>query len=160
MTLTIGRILNKEAEAAALIAETDAVIAKNAKAIPKNMESLLFIRFLSERTVRVHSDGSLLNDTITQMGLNNTWHENTNFWGFTKAGVSKLAKHQTARVMVLGPVSEADQAKLGASKLWQLMAFSILETIATCTLLGINPFNQPAVEHGKKLTKDYLSGNK
>ena len=42
----------------------------------------------------------------------------------------------------------------------QLMAFSILETITICTLLDINPFNQPAVEQGKKLTKDYLSGNK
>ena len=40
------------------------------------------------------------------------------------------------------------------------MAFSILETITTCTLLGINPFNQPSVEQGKKLTIEYLSDNK
>ena len=31
-----------------------------------------------------------------------------------------------------------------------------LETIFTCYLLNINPFDQPAVEEGKILTKKYL----
>ncbi len=124
MAKILGQILNKEEEAQQLIAQTDAIIAKNASLIPDEIEPLLCIRFLSERTVRVHSDGSLLHDTIKQMGLTNTWRNDTNMWGFTKAGVSKLAKHQDARVMVIGPLSEAEEAKLNASKLWQLMAFS------------------------------------
>ena len=37
------------------------------------------------------------------------------------------------------------------------MAFSILETITACRLFEVNPFNQPAVEQGKQLTKEYLS---
>ena len=39
----------------------------------------------------------------------------------------------------------------------KLMAFSIMETIATCISFKVNPFDQPAVEEGKKLTKRYLS---
>jgi len=36
------------------------------------------------------------------------------------------------------------------------MAVSIIETVAACRYLGVDPFNQPAVEEGKILTKKYL----
>ena len=36
------------------------------------------------------------------------------------------------------------------------MALSIIETVATCVYFEVNPFNQPAVEQGKRLTKQYL----
>ena len=36
--------------------------------------------------------------------------------------------------------------------------YFMMETITACHLIGVDPFNQPAVELGKKLTKDYLSG--
>ena len=38
----------------------------------------------------------------------------------------------------------------------QLMMLSIIETISTCIYLDIDPFNQPAVEQSKELTKKYL----
>ena len=38
----------------------------------------------------------------------------------------------------------------------QLMTMAISETIAACFFLEVNPFNQPAVEHGKKITKNIL----
>ena len=37
------------------------------------------------------------------------------------------------------------------------MAMSIMETVATCLYFDVNPFNQPAVEQAKILTKQYLS---
>ena len=58
------------------------------------------------------------------------------------------------------PVREIFCKDIDEFLIGQLMAFSILETITTCTLLGVNPFNQPAVEQGKKLTIEYLLGNK
>ena len=39
----------------------------------------------------------------------------------------------------------------------QLMAYFIGETVAICNIMGVDPFSQPAVEEGKKLTKKYLS---
>ncbi len=38
-----------------------------------------------------------------------------------------------------------------------LMANSMIETIAACIYFDVDPFDQPAVEQGKKLTKKYLS---
>ena len=38
-----------------------------------------------------------------------------------------------------------------------LMASSIIETVAACIYFEVNPFDQPAVEQGKILTKQYLS---
>ena len=48
--------------------------------------------------------------------------------------------------------SEINEEAMGA-----LMANSIMETIAACIYFEVNPFDQPAVEQGKVLTKKYLS---
>lgn len=45
-----------------------------------------------------------------------------------------------------------DEYHLGA-----LMMHFMIETILTATLLGVDAFNQPAVEEGKRLAKKYLS---
>ena len=47
--------------------------------------------------------------------------------------------------------------KINAFSIGSLMALSIIETIAACIYFDVNPFDQPAVEQGKKLTKKYLS---
>jgi len=47
--------------------------------------------------------------------------------------------------------------KIDEFSIGQLMAFFILETIASCFFLQVDPFNQPAVEQGKILTQKYLS---
>jgi len=38
-----------------------------------------------------------------------------------------------------------------------LMMHFMLETVMAAHLYGVNPFNQPAVELGKELTREYLS---
>jgi glucose-6-phosphate isomerase len=37
-----------------------------------------------------------------------------------------------------------------------LMMHYMIETIATAHLIGVDPFDQPAVEEGKILTRQYL----
>ena len=46
--------------------------------------------------------------------------------------------------------------KINAFSIGSLMALSIIETIAACLYFNVNPFDQPAVEEGKVLTKEYL----
>ena len=46
--------------------------------------------------------------------------------------------------------------KIDEFSIGQLMALSIMETVATCIYYKVNPFNQPAVEQGKILTQKYL----
>jgi len=49
-------------------------------------------------------------------------------------------------------IPNIDEFSLG-----KLLALSMVETIASCTYLNVNPFNQPAVEQGKILTKKFLT---
>ena len=49
-------------------------------------------------------------------------------------------------------IDEINEESIGS-----LMTNSILETIAACVYFDVNPFDQPAVEQGKILTKKYLS---
>jgi len=49
-------------------------------------------------------------------------------------------------------LSEINEEVMGG-----LMANSIMETIAACIYFEVDPFDQPAVEQGKALTKKYLS---
>ena len=52
---------------------------------------------------------------------------------------------------------EVNLPKIDEFSLGQLMTLGMLETIAACYFLNVNPFNQPAVEQGKILTRKYLS---
>ena len=47
--------------------------------------------------------------------------------------------------------------KIDEEAIGMLMANSIIETIAACIYFEVDPFDQPAVEQGKILTKKYLS---
>ena len=49
-------------------------------------------------------------------------------------------------------IGSIDEENIG-----MLMANSIIETIAACIYFDVDPFDQPAVEQGKVLTKKYLS---
>lgn len=49
-------------------------------------------------------------------------------------------------------LSRIDETSVGA-----LMMHFMLETILSARLIGVDPFDQPAVEHGKKLARRYLA---
>ncbi len=51
---------------------------------------------------------------------------------------------------------EINLKKINEFNIGKLFAKSIMEVVATCIYFNVNPFNQPAVELGKKLTKKYL----
>ncbi len=54
------------------------------------------------------------------------------------------------------PTRELALQQLDAQTLGALLMHVMIETVAAATLLGINPFDQPAVEEGKLLAQDYL----
>ena len=64
-------------------------------------------------------------------------------------GAAFIAHKRPVRIIEL---SQLDEWSLG----WLMMHF-ILETILAADLFGVDPFDQPAVELGKHLTKDYLA---
>ena len=56
------------------------------------------------------------------------------------------------------PVRSIDVERLDERALGALMMHFMLETILAGHLLGVDPFDQPAVESGKVLTRRYLAG--
>ncbi len=55
------------------------------------------------------------------------------------------------------PVRRFDVPILDARALGALLMHFMLEVVLVARLAGINPFDQPAVETGKRLTRDYLA---
>lgn len=68
-----------------------------------------------------------------------------------RATIETLAKNgRPARVLKLPALREEN---LGA-----LLMHFMLETILVADMMGIDPFDQPAVEEGKILARRYLAG--
>ncbi|MCM0149583.1 iron-siderophore ABC transporter substrate-binding protein [Photobacterium galatheae] len=127
VTEQLGRVLNQEAQAKAVIEATTARLKQNGDKVlasASGQKPLMFVRFINDKTLRIHSEGSLAQDTMTVMGLKNDWQEPTNLWGFTTAGIEKMAEHQSSNVMIFGPLTADERQKLTASPLWQAMAFT------------------------------------
>jgi glucose-6-phosphate isomerase len=56
------------------------------------------------------------------------------------------------------PVRAIHLDRLDERHLGELLMHFMLETIIAAHLLGVDPFDQPAVEEGKVLAKKYLAG--
>jgi glucose-6-phosphate isomerase len=54
-------------------------------------------------------------------------------------------------------VRKIEMAKISPETLGALFMHFMLETVLVCKCMGVNPFDQPAVEYGKILTKNLLS---
>jgi glucose-6-phosphate isomerase len=77
-------------------------------------------------------------------------------------GIAELVQaQQKAIVDALGeakrPVRTIDIERLDERAMGALMMHFFIETILGSALLGVDPFDQPAVELGKKLTRQYLA---
>ncbi|OCH04460.1 peptide ABC transporter substrate-binding protein [Aliivibrio fischeri] len=144
ITIQLGRLLDKDQQALQLIDQMEKKLIENGdkiRLLQQQEKPLLFVRFINDKTVRIHSEGSLAQSTINAMGLTNAWHEQTNLWGFTTAGIEKLAQYQQANVLIFGPLKEEEKVKLTQSALWQAMAFtrtgSVYELPAIWTFGGL-----------------------
>jgi len=67
-----------------------------------------------------------------------------------RATAETLAKHGR-------PVRRVHLARLDAESLGAFFMHYMLETILTARLLDVDPFDQPAVDEGKQLARDYLA---
>ena len=69
---------------------------------------------------------------------------------------------QEAIVNALGearrPVRVIDLPRLDEHALGALMMHFIMETILAADLLSVDPFDQPALEAGRRLAHEYLAG--
>jgi len=132
ITRSLGTLFDKQQRAEQVIIETQQILRANGdrvKARNSSAKSLLFARFINDKTLRIHSQGSLADATIKAMGLKNDWQEPTNLWGFTTSGIEKLAEHQQSNVMIFGPLKPEERQALQNSPLWQAMAFTRSDSV-------------------------------
>lgn len=127
ITRSLGQLFGKEQQAEQVIAQTQAKLTANGEKIRAQSsvhKNLLLVRFINDKTLHIHGQGSLASATISAMGLKNSWQDQTNIWGFTTTGLEKLAEHQQSNVMLFGPLKPQDRQVLQSSPLWQVMAFT------------------------------------
>lgn len=132
ITLSLGKLFDQEQRAQQIIADTKQRFHDNGEKIQAAGNSdkpLIFARFINDKTLRIHSQGSLAQATIQAMGLKNDWQEPTNLWGFSTTGVVRLAEHQQANVMLFGPLTENEKNQLTQSALWQAMEFTRTDSV-------------------------------
>jgi glucose-6-phosphate isomerase len=82
------------------------------------------------------------------------------FAGKTMGDLVAAQGRATAETLVKNgcPVRTIHLAALDEASLGELLMHFMLETIVAAHLLGVDPFDQPAVEEGKVLAKRYLAG--
>jgi len=80
------------------------------------------------------------------------------FGGKTIGDLVAAEGHATAETLARNgcPVRTIHLDSLDEANLGELLMHFMLETIVAAHLLGVDPFDQPAVEEGKVLAKRYL----
>jgi glucose-6-phosphate isomerase len=83
------------------------------------------------------------------------------FAGKTMGDLAAAEGRATAETLAKNgcPVRTIHVATLDEASLGELLMHFMLETIIAARLLGVDPFDQPAVEEGKVLAKRYLAGH-
>jgi glucose-6-phosphate isomerase len=81
--------------------------------------------------------------------------------GMTIGDLAFAETHATADTLAKNgcPVRTISIPKLDEESLGELLMHFMLETIVAADLLGVDAFDQPAVEEGKVLAKQYLAGS-
>lgn len=118
LTRELGRLTGHDEAAEALIEDTEAYLSEQRKSLPETRLPLLVVQFMDERHVRVFGKSSLYQAVIEQLGLENAWQRDTNYWGFTLARLEELIGIE-AHLMVVEPYPMGVKRQLAASGLWK-----------------------------------------
>lgn len=86
-------------------------------------QPLLLFSLLDPRHVLIIGQGSLFQEVMDQMGIENAWQNETNFWGTSVVGIERLATVKNARAIYLDHGNQAMFNNVSASPLWQALPF-------------------------------------
>lgn len=112
--------LNRVAEGKAYLARFDATLAAMRKTLEgDDGRPVLIVKFAGDRLVDIYGKGSLFDDVLQRLDLENAWQEAGNRWGFSTAGLDAIARHREARLVIIEPGPPPDLAQ---SRLWNTLA--------------------------------------
>ncbi|MCB4825287.1 ABC transporter substrate-binding protein [Roseicella aerolata] len=118
----IGRLVGREAAAAALLGKAEAAFEAGARRLSGMAgRPWLTASFVDARHLRAYGRTSLFGATLARLGLINAWTEPTNAWGFATVALERLAAVPEAQLLLIEPVRSEVEADLGRSPLWQAL---------------------------------------
>lgn len=86
-------------------------------------QPLLLFSLLNSRHVLVIGQQSLFQEVMDQLGIENAWQGETNFWGTAVVGIERLATIKNARAIYFDHGNQAMMDKVSATPLWQALPF-------------------------------------
>ncbi len=118
-TLRLGNTLGLADEAQHLVERVDAALEEAKTKLARQVQSpLCVVSMFDDRHVRVYGSGSLLQDVLDQLGIQNAWRGKTNSWGFSTVGIEELVAIGDARLISLDPIPPHIKIRIDQSSLW------------------------------------------
>ena len=135
--LTLGRLLGRGAQAEAVVAGTEAEIARLRRALSGiGRRPVLAINFGDARHFRAFGTDSMFGDVLRLLGVENGWTAQSSYSATAPVGIEALARFPDATVIVVPPVPADAVRTLADSALWQA-----LPTVRENRVTVIEPVN-------------------
>lgn len=128
-TLRLARVLDREPQANAAIADANAKLAAahaRLAAAGKVAEPVFVVEFVDDRHLLVYGPGSLFGDVMTRLGLRNAWTGPNNARGYAVTDFTRLADVKDAgdaRLVYIDPLPDAARDTLKQGVLWHSLPF-------------------------------------
>ncbi|WP_425273861.1 Fe(3+)-hydroxamate ABC transporter substrate-binding protein FhuD [Yersinia aldovae] len=121
---TLGQHLGLDAVANQHIAYFDDFIASARLRLSDDCQSpLLMFTLLDTRHALIIGQGSLFQDVLNSLGIENAWQGETNFWGSTVVGIERLATIKSGRAIYFGHGNSEMLQQVARTPLWQSISF-------------------------------------
>lgn len=121
ITRGLGRLLDREDNAEALIARLDRTLQQSREALRQEPSSrpVILLNLQDHRHARVAGEHSLYDAVLDELGLENAWNGPTNFWGTGVLSIDRLVDYPRARIVLIDPTPRRVLGILQESPLWQ-----------------------------------------
>ncbi len=86
-------------------------------------QSLLVFSVMDEHHALVVARKHLFQQVLEQLGIDNLWQGETNFWGTTVVGIEKLIVLPPGRAILLEQDDGALRQRISKTPLWQAIPF-------------------------------------
>lgn len=137
--LALGRRLGREAQAQAVVAATEADIARLRASLRGAVRRpVLAINIGDARHVRAFGDDSMFGDVLHRLGIANAWTAHSSYSAAAPLGIEALARLPDAAVIVVPPVPPEAVRALADSALWQ--ALPMVREQRVVTIEPVNHF--------------------
>lgn len=121
MLLTLGDMLDREERARTVLDDIKATLTTQRQRLKANgveERPVALVSFIDDRHVRIFAPNGLYQTTLDGLGLENSWPEEGNFWGFSTVGLEAIAAYPEGRVVVLEPTRPGLSEDLANSPFW------------------------------------------